>query len=176
MEEESCGWTSCFISSHSSEAGWRLGQGSRTSNTGKGRVASLPWLVAKCIVEKCGLQDGASIAAPSLQLDQEKRTDWIRARTENTRPYHQETYYLSSPWVALQAICPTRTDTFGFRGLGNWSLTTQRTLANTTYLQSSKSALWMPAAHVGHGAHTYKVNTWENVTCIITGLNKLPRL
>lgn len=31
MEEASRGWTSYFISSHSSEAGWSLGQGSRTS-------------------------------------------------------------------------------------------------------------------------------------------------
>lgn len=52
MEEASRGWTSCFISSHSSEAGWSLGQGSRTSKARNPRVASLPWLVAKCIVEK----------------------------------------------------------------------------------------------------------------------------
>lgn len=52
MEEASRGWTSCFISSHSNEAGWSMEQGSRTSNARKLRAASFPWLVAKCIVEK----------------------------------------------------------------------------------------------------------------------------
>lgn len=52
MEEASRGWTSCFISSHSSEAGWSMGHGSRTSNARKRRAASLPWLVAKCVDEK----------------------------------------------------------------------------------------------------------------------------
>lgn len=36
-KEASRGWTSCFISSHSSEAGWSLGQGSRTSKARKRR-------------------------------------------------------------------------------------------------------------------------------------------
>lgn len=36
MEEESCGLTSYFISSHSSTLGRRLGQESRTSKSGKG--------------------------------------------------------------------------------------------------------------------------------------------
>ena len=36
MGEESCGWNSCFISSLSSDAGWRLGQGSRTNKARRG--------------------------------------------------------------------------------------------------------------------------------------------
>lgn len=64
MEEVGCGWTSCFISSHSSEAGWRLGQKSRTSKTGKGADGRMIFVLAPgrvCCQEVWTMRLGASI-------------------------------------------------------------------------------------------------------------------
>lgn len=93
MEDASRGWTSCFISSHSSEAGWRLGQGSRTSTSGKGRVNSLPRFVAKHIVEKSGLKGCVSIAVPPPPHSRlTKRKE--QTSSGNAKPCHRGTYHL----------------------------------------------------------------------------------
>lgn len=81
MGEDSCGWTSCFISRHSSEAGWRLGQGSRTSKArkgGDGRMI-LPWLMGGCVVKKVWVTRlSASIPASLPWPDKETSTELIR--------------------------------------------------------------------------------------------------
>lgn len=86
MGEDTCGWTSCLISSQSSEAGWRLGQGTRTRRTGEGADRRMVLVLAYgrvCCLEALTIRLGASTLGSFSRPEEETSIEFIRTCSEN---------------------------------------------------------------------------------------------